>query len=405
MFTGFTTDWNTFLGGTASAFSQASVVFGIKGVTRPDYNRWVPQENIGQTVWDDAFALAPKSNQQYILSICDELKDLKCIPEGRSQKLPGCLGANDNIISEVGCTLRDFHEWHDNVFPAPTALDVGEANATLFLQRLKAYAAAEGKFDAIGFDSEGKLRYLLLGYTMTLKFFQPEQIKGPVLDIMDQWYQEKAKSAPVGLQSWFQTNLDMAWTVTELGIVEGMFKGLAIALPCAFIVMLWSTLNIALSIFAVFGITCIVAFVLSVAFWLGWSLGIAEAIASVMVIGLSVDYSLHFAKTWSDAPSEGHATKEDRFAYTTKVMGPTVFAASVTTAVSASVMFFCSMLFFVRMATLITVTIAASFAYTLFLFVPLCLVFTTDDPDFGKLNRCCKKSGSAAENAQVATYA
>merc|ERR1712224_499048 len=109
--------------------------------------------------------------------------------------------------------------------------------------------------------------------------------------------------------------------------------------------------------------------------------------------------------TWSDAPSEGHFLKTDRFAYTTKTMGPTVFAASITTAVSASIMFFCQMQFFVRMATLITATILTSVVYTLFFFVPMCLVFTTDNPDFGKLNRCsswcCKRSPREDSKDQI----
>lgn len=66
--------------------------------------------------------------------------------------------------------------------------------------------------------------------------------------------------------------------------------------PCAFLVLIASTWNIVTSLWAILTVAAIVACVLgSVKALFGWGLGIAESIAAVIVIGLSVDYAVHLA--------------------------------------------------------------------------------------------------------------
>lgn len=404
MFTGLSTDLNTFLGGNSDAFAQMTVAFGFKGIDRSDFNRFVPSENIGTVIWDDDFDILPRANQEYMLDLCDQLAALSCVPQGATQKLPGCLGIGNELVREVGCLIRDFHEWNDARFNE-TAIDLGESDSALFYERLRNFSVAEKQQQAVGFDTSGKLKYFLMGYTLTLKFFQPEQIKGPVLELVEDWYDEAVKTAPQGLETWFQTGFDFAWIVTERGIVSGMFSGLAISLPTAFVVVLLSTANALIAFFSLLTIVSIVSFVLSVAYFMGWALGIGEAIASIMVVGLSVDYTIHLGKTLSHAHEEGHTSREDRFRYTVEHMGPTVFAATITTAVSSAVMFGCQMSFFSKMATLIVSTIVASFFFSFFFFMPLCLTFSTENPFFCVLSKrgCGKgpKSSVSDEKALV----
>ena len=123
----------------------------------------------------------------------------------------------------------------------------------------------------------------------------------------------------------------------------------------------------------------------------------SEAIAAVMVVGLSVDFSIHMGKTWMLGLQDGIKDKKHRFISTANQMGPTVLAAGVTTAASCSIMFACQMAFFYKMATLIVLTMVGSLLFTLFLFMPLLLVaYKKDDPHFGDFE-CRKRKKTADE--------
>merc|ERR1712194_624768 len=175
-----------------------------------------------------------------------------------------------------------------------------------------------------------------------------------------------------------------------------------IALPVAAVVLFLSTGNLLITLFGALGIFGVVLTVLASIQLLGWSLGITEVIAAVMVIGLSVDYCLHVAIVWSFSPDEGYTEKQERFQHTSTTMGPTIFAAAITTAVSATVMFFCQLSFFSKMATLIAVTILGSVMFALFFLLPLALVTTPPGrPYFGSVYHCLypKKAVASVEIA------
>lgn len=318
------------------------------------------------------------------------------------------VGQGNDLVQKVSCTMLNFHEWLNATY-GEDALDLGDNDSGLFFSRLQNFSKIDKDAinnNAVGFDEEGELVYFLLSFTLTLKFFQPEQIKGPIFDLLDDWYEAKINDVnnpvPEELEGWFTAGFDQAWMQTERGIVIGMFQGLAISLPTAFLVVLYSTSNFLIASLAVMTIICIVSFVLSVAYFMGWALGIGEAIATVMVIGLSVDYTIHLGKVYSHAHEEGHIKKSDRFAYTMELMGETVLSATLTTAGSSAVMFGCAMAFFSKMATLIVSTIFASAAYALLFFMPLLLLLSTDDPSCCVIScLACKKDKVDRESAAV----
>ena len=81
-----------------------------------------------------------------------------------------------------------------------------------------------------------------------------------------------------------------------------MQQGIAIAFPIAFVTLLVATGNVVLALFAIMSVGGVVACTLGLAEVLGWKLGIGEAISGVMVIGLAVDYTIHFGHMCQSAP-------------------------------------------------------------------------------------------------------
>lgn len=132
---------------------------------------------------------------------------------------------------------------------------------------------------------------------------------------MQRFVDEVAAESPNALKSGKHTSFWWVWTRTEEGLVNGMFTGLAMCFPVAFIVLALATGNVILSLYAIVSIAFVVASVLGfvqvcmvsllrrvhggtqqladhhhhhttvVQNFLGWNLGVAESIAAVIVIG------------------------------------------------------------------------------------------------------------------------
>ncbi|GBG34319.1 Protein dispatched-like 1 [Hondaea fermentalgiana] len=371
MSTGYATDYSKlFQGGTD--YLEVDVTFGIEGIDRGSFKFLDPNGYRGAVVFDTEFDLSSRTNQEYYLEVCDSFETLSCVPEGETSALAGCIGSDVGLATRsVDCTLRKFHDWHNETYPLETpAIDLGEVDKALWTSRLSEFANATGADNDIGIV-DGELKFIVFSYEASLKTLQPVGVKEPVIDLLEAHLQEMVENAPAGLESAFQTSFDMLWIHTELGIVSGMFQGLAISVPIAFVVLLFATSNLILSVIAIFGIIGIVVTVLGTAQLLGWALGVAEAIAAVMVVGLSVDYSTLHGTSYAHAAGEGFTLRADRFKYSAVMLGPTVIAGAFTTGGSAAIMFFAQLQFFGKMAILLTSTIAYSLIITEFFVMPL----------------------------------
>jgi len=133
-------------------------------------------------------------------------------------------------------------------------------------------------------------------------------------------------------------------------------------------VLLLATGNLLVSLYAILTIFLVVISLLGTCNAIGWQLGISEAIAGTIVIGLAVDYTVHLGHVYTEATLH---TREGKMGTAATVMGVTVVAGAFTTFGCAFFMFFCQLTFFTKMATLIGGTIAYSVLYSLFFFMPL----------------------------------
>jgi predicted RND superfamily exporter protein len=116
--------------------------------------------------------------------------------------------------------------------------------------------------------------------------------------------------------------------VTEQALVDNAISGMMISFAVAFVVLLLSTMNFLISIYASVVIMNIVISVLAMVYLLGWALGVIESIASIIVIGFSVDYVVHL----SNAYLENEKTKRyERTQEALSIMGASILGGALTT--------------------------------------------------------------------------
>ena len=351
--------------------------WGIPAIDRTGFRRFIPKENRGTAIFDENFDVAPSTTQHFMLEACDRMRTEPCASSG-------CSGGNtlffDENDDDVRCTLELFHEWHNATWPSDNVFTLGDVDPDEFYDRMRnwtfTYDPDMNRANQIGFSKNAPYNILFMTVLSraTLLQDQPVLVKKPVLDELEVFVASLNEQAPVGLKTAFASSFDAFWIETELGIVRGLFYGLAVSLPTAFVVVTLATSNVIIGSLALLTIAGIVSSVLGLAYLLGWALGIGEAIAGVFVVGLSVDFTLHIGGVWSTGVESGLTTRGELFEFSAITMGGTIVAAAATTMLAGAALFFTQLAFFGTMATLIIASQAFSLWFTFAFFLPMLYV-------------------------------
>ena len=98
----------------------------------------------------------------------------------------------------------------------------------------------------------------------------------------------------------------------------------------AFLVLVFATGNVILAMYAIISIFFIVFGVLGfVQSSLGWDLGVAESVAGIIIIGFSVDYTVHLGNEYIQGGREGYDDRISRVVYASRRIVSTVAAAAI----------------------------------------------------------------------------
>jgi len=114
----------------------------------------------------------------------------------------------------------------------------------------------------------------------------------------------------------------------------------------------------------------------------GWQLGIAESIAIVVQVGLSVDYVVHLSIDYLNSP---HLSRNDKMKQSYKQMGISILSGTLTTFGSGAFLFGAQLVLFNKFAVLITSTISLSFLTSMLLFGALSHMI---GPQYGRGDIC-----------------
>ncbi|CAM9786530.1 unnamed protein product, partial [Ectocarpus sp. 8 AP-2014] len=94
----------------------------------------------------------------------------------------------------------------------------------------------------------------------------------------------------------------------------------------------------------------------------GWKLGVLEAILFVMVVGFSVDYTVHLSDAYLESESE---KRTDRVKDMLTHMGPSVLSGAISTLGTTFPLLFAYFTFFLKFGTVIFFIIAQSLLFAL----------------------------------------
>jgi hypothetical protein len=366
MWTGFFDDLqDNYVAQSDQQYIEGEVVYGIEGIDRSGYSFWEPGKNLGDPEFDPDFDIYPLEAQQSLLRACDLIKEYSC-------DLGGCAEGLLVWPAFTECFFNDFQAWmnttHNVVLPST------DISRDVFLTRLQEFRVTSRQYEkTIGFI-DGELKFVTIPVLTTVTQGAGYEKLGDAIsrtnDLSDALTSDS--TAPSLKTTFFNGGLPFVFYETQKALISNLFTGLAICTPVVFVLLILATKNVQISLVAVLSVLSIVASVLGVCKWAGWSLGIAEAIAGVIVIGFAVDYTLHLGHMYMEASHHGLETREERFRFAVHTMGGTVVANSITTFGSGVFMFAAQFTFFFKMATLMCTTIAFSFLFSSAFFMAHC---------------------------------
>merc|ERR1712176_1336844 len=142
--------------------------------------------------------------------------------------------------------------------------------------------------------------------------------------------------------------------------------------------------------YATLTILFILTSVTSILAAIGWTLGFIEAVCFSILIGVSVDFVIHFAHAYTH--HIGNLSREERTKYSMVTMGPSMLATACTTFGSAVVMLFCTITFFQKFALVLFFTIVMATVASFIFFITLTNCFGPTDPTY-LADKCLGRCG------------
>ena len=322
---------------------QVSFLYGVTGVDQSKVGRW-DASDLGTIVWDDNFDMSSTTAQLRLLDICADLRTSSLVKD-----------------SKVTCWVEDFLNAQNGGSP------VSQANFYTELETYLATTNGANQYNGnqIGYV-DGRLFFMRI---MAVAAAEPGTGYETLYPVYEDWEALKDRynsNSPNGINNAIQTAMNhWAFLITQQELVRGAISGSAISLSFAFAVLLLSTMNI---VTATFSISCIGLIMLSAIATMeiiGWTLGVIESIAIVILIGFSVDYVVHFANHYVES------IYDDRYRRVQESLGHigiSIISGAITTLGSSAIVFFATVLFFEKFGILVTFTILFSLFFSLVLF-------------------------------------
>lgn len=336
---------------------EVRLVFGIDTINRTGTDP-TDDGDLGVTVFDDSFDLGATETQEYLVWLCEDLE----------------AHAADLSLGRLDCFMTALRDWRiarGETFPVMPAHFAGVARE--FVRR----SAAKDVNNQLGFVLDGasiKLKYAHIKAVTDLHYASPVAVR---YDLKQRWLayvdgiserrEKPSTCASIAVVSYtfllVQINADargIAWTSV----------GGSTAL--AFAVLLIFTLNWRIAALATLTIGCIVSTVVGLVNVYGWKMDTFEAVCITILVGFSVDYTVHLGIAYNDHAAFGDAgDRRARAVRAVSTLGISVCAGAASTAGACLFLFPATILFLPKFGQFMTSAVATAFVYALGFFAAL----------------------------------
>ncbi|XP_039561754.1 protein dispatched homolog 1 isoform X3 [Passer montanus] len=275
----------------------------IWGVTPEDNGDPLNPKSKGELQLDTSFNIASPASQVWILHFCQKLRNQTFFYQAEEQDFTSCF-------------IETFKQWMENqdcdepsLYPCcshwsfPYKQEVFELcikRAIMELERSTGYHL-DSKTPGPRFDLNDTIRAVVLEFQSTYLFTLAYEKMHQFYKEVDSWISSELSSAPEGLSNgWFVSNLEFYDLQDSLS--DGTLIAMGLSVAVAFSVMLLTTWNIIISLYAIVSIAGTIFVTVGSLVLLGWELNVLESVTISVAVGLSVDFAVHYGVAYRLAP-------------------------------------------------------------------------------------------------------
>ncbi|GMH68506.1 hypothetical protein TL16_g04949 [Triparma laevis f. inornata] len=162
----------------------------------------------------------------------------------------------------------------------------------------------------------------------------------------------------------------LIWYFMRAGeaIVSTTLVGVTISLVFAAIVLVVANANYIIAGLALLTILAVIACVSMMMVILGWSIDFLGSVCLIVVIGLAVDYTVHFCHSYTHSPEESQFSRTKQAA---REMGVSIVSGAVTSFGASIFLLPTALTFFRQFGTFMCATIVFSLILSIFFFLSL----------------------------------
>ena len=349
---------NDFPSSSDSAMKITSIVLGAKSPyeDRKGVSRYSQEDPV--VVTDTAFDVSTPEAQTFLADICVQLLNAT---EGTQYLVR--QGALQDQAHEVNCFITGLQKWVEkkkrqwpipqNEFAETLSDWLAERKAwrdTTFPPRAHPPHENYEKLLYMNPDKDYVIQYAVINMNSTMGSFAVEyQSTVTAYNAWESWMKKKWEQAPAELKGVFHTTQgrENAWVFmhTQEVLLTGAFVGIGVSLLIAYIVMAVSTFNPYLALLATINIAFVVCCILGGTWLRGWQMGTIESISATILVGLSVDYVVHFANAYMESDTD---TRLKALQSALIEMGGTILGGAITSLGASFMLFLCQFQYFAK---------------------------------------------------------
>ncbi|XP_051880078.1 protein dispatched homolog 1 isoform X2 [Pristis pectinata] len=342
----------------------------VWGVSPVDAGDPLNPHDKGQLVLDAAFDVASPASQLWLLHFCQRLRNQTFYRQSEEQDFTSCF-------------VETFRQWMENqdceepsLYPCcsqstfPYRQEVFELcikRAIMELERSTGYHL-DSKTPGPRFDINDTIRAVVLEFQSTYLFTLAYEKMSRFYAEVDAWVSEELKAAPAGLsRGWFVSGLEFFDLQDSLS--GGTLVAMGLSVAVAFGVMLLTTRNLVISLYAIASIAGTIFVTVGSLVLLGWELNVLESVTISVAVGLAVDFAVHYGVAYRLAPE---ADREGKVVFSLSRMGSAIAMAALTSFVAGAMMMPSTVLAYTQLGTFMMLIMCVSWGFATFFFQCLC---------------------------------
>lgn len=342
----------------------------IWGVSPEDNGNPLNPKSKGRLTLDSGFNIASPASQAWLLRFCQKLRNQTFFYQTEEQDFTSCF-------------IETFRRWMENrdcdepaLYPCcsrwsfPYKQEIFELcikRAIMELERSTGYHL-DSKTPGPRFDINDTIRAVVLEFQSTYLFTLAYEKMHQFYREVDSWVSRELRSAPEGLGGgWFVSNLEFYDLQDSLS--DGTLVAMGLSVAVAFSVMLLTTWNVVISLYAIVSIAGTIFVTVGSLVLLGWELNVLESVTISVAVGLSVDFAVHYGVAYRLAPD---ADREGKVIFSLSRMGSAIAMAALTTFVAGAMMMPSTVLAYTQLGTFMMLIMCVSWAFATFFFQCVC---------------------------------